>query len=74
MGTLIFVILKIAKVFDTDFDWPIGCALVSLDSIALALFSLGSTVRASVPGLGGGDELGEETRVSSEDETKTESS
>jgi hypothetical protein len=74
MGTLIFVILKIFKVFDTDFDWPIGCGLVSLDSIALGLFSLGSTVRSCWPGVGGGDGAGEETRVSSEDETKTESS
>ena len=71
MGTVIFVILRAAHVFDTSTDWFFGCLLISLDSLAFALFSLGSTIRGCLkPDLVGGKEP--ETVMGSEDETKTE--
>ncbi len=45
MGTVVFVILRAWGIFDTDYDWPIGCIILSLDSIAFGVFSLGSTLR-----------------------------
>lgn len=71
MGTVIFVLLRAFKVFDTDLDWMYGSMLVSLDSIAIALFSLGSTLRSCLNPEG---ECGrKEVPTGSDDETKTES-
>ena len=70
MGTVVFVILRAWGIFDTDYDWPIGCCILSLDSIAFALFSLGSTLRNCLrPGTEG---EAAEGAGGSEDETKTE--
>lgn len=38
MGTILFLILRIFKVIDTGVDAVILAALISLDSIALAIF------------------------------------
>ena len=71
MGTVVFVILRAAGIFDTDYDWPIGCIILSLDSIAFALFSLGSTLRSCLkPGT---EDVAVEAAGGAEDETKTES-
>ena len=35
MGTIVFVILRLAGLVDTRFDWVILCFLISLDSIGL---------------------------------------
>lgn len=70
MGTVVFVILRGWGIFDTDYDWPIGCCLVSLDSISFALFSLGSTLRNCLKPAAQGET--EAAAEGSEDETKTE--
>ncbi len=71
MGTVIFVILRAFRIFDTDIDWLYGSLLISLDSIAFALFSLGSTLRTCLRPAG---ECGRgEAPTGSDDETKTES-
>jgi len=35
MGTIIFVILRLAGLIDTRFDWVILCLLLSIDTIGL---------------------------------------
>jgi len=41
MGTIIFVILRLANIINTPFDYPIVCFLISIDSIGVpALLSL----------------------------------
>lgn len=73
MGVLIFTVLRISGVLQTDWDWVIGCFLVSLDSIALSVFYLGSTLRTFAKGEFGSQTDAEKITVSSEDETRTES-
>ncbi len=72
MGIVVFVILRVF-VFDTDYDWPIGCIVLSLDSIAFGIFSLGSTLRScclkpKIAGEAAGGVLG----ADDETEAKTE--
>lgn len=33
MGSICFLVLKLAEAVDTPFDWPFMCLLISLDSI-----------------------------------------
>lgn len=35
MGTIVFVILRLAGLVDTRFDWVILCFLISLDTIGI---------------------------------------
>ena len=34
MGTILFIILRLANLINTPLDWPTLCLLISLDSIA----------------------------------------
>jgi hypothetical protein len=34
MGSIMFIVLKAAKVVDTPFDFPLLCLLVSIDSVS----------------------------------------
>jgi hypothetical protein len=41
MGTIIYVILRLAGLVDTRFDWVLLCFLISLDTIGMpALISM----------------------------------
>ncbi len=71
MGTVIFVILRVFGVFDNAaMDWTYGCFLVSLDSIAFAIFCLSASMRRFLRLKG--EEGGEGTATDMEFETKTE--
>ncbi len=41
MGTLFFILLNLTRVIDLPYDLLFLCFLMSLDSIALAIFYLG---------------------------------
>ncbi len=74
MGAVLFLVLKLTGVFDSEWDWLIFCGLLSVDSISLALFRLGGCLRTVCGGIPAREDLPTgEMRYSSDAETQVDS-